>query len=135
MATTRTIVSVGRSPYIYLVTWGPLASGETGDILVAPNLTDATVQAYGTFSGGASLAMRGSNDTGTSPTLFTLAEPDGTLISGWTAADGAQILESPYLFRPVITSGDGSTSITVILKIVSNAALSANALILKTLTL
>jgi hypothetical protein len=131
MATTRTIESIGRSSSIYIVTWGALANGESGDAIIAPNLTDATVHMYGTFGGG-TLALQGSNDTaaGTS-NWFTLSEPDGTLISGISSIDGAQILESPYQFRPVVTGGGGTTDLVVKLKVVANGSLSLNPQIIK----
>lgn len=134
MATTYAVESIGRNSSVFIVTWGPLALGEAGNFFAAPALTDATVQIYGTFSGGASLAMQGSNDTDEATAEWeTLSEPDGTLISAIVADDMAQILESPYKYRPIVTGGDGSTSITVKLKVVGNGGLSLKPEIIKVL--
>jgi hypothetical protein len=124
MATTYSVESIGRNSAVFIVTWGPLANDETGDVFAAPSLTDATIHSYGVFS-GASLSLEGSNDTDASTTEWeTLSEPSDTLYSGIIASGIAQILESPYKYRPVVSGGDGSTAITVKLKVVGNSGLS-----------
>ena len=133
MATTYTVESVGRSSSVLIVTWGALAQGETGDPISVGYLTDATVQIYGTFT-TASIAIEGSNDTTSGTAQWdTLSEPDGTLISGITSRDIAQILESPHKYRPSVTGGNGSTVLVVKLKLVSNGDIALNPSIIKVL--
>lgn len=133
MATTYSIYSIGRSSSAIIVAW-TLANGETGDPFTVGHLTDCTIHAAGTFSGGASLALQGSNDPAVATANWdTLSEPDGTLITGWTAQDIAQVLETPVKFRPNVTSGDGSTAISVWLKLVSNGNISISDMVIKAL--
>ena len=69
---------------------------------------DRNVQVLGTF-GGATVAMQGSNDGGT--TYFTLDDPQGTDLS-FSAAGGKAVSEVPQLTRPLLTGGAAS-SVTV----------------------
>lgn len=67
------------------------------------------VQATGTFSGSAAIAVHGSVD-GTN--YVALDDRQGTAIS-LTAAGIASIGEAPLWIKPVVSSGDGSTDVDV----------------------
>ena len=67
---------------------------------------DVTVS--GTFGVGGTLVMQGSNDAVTWRTLRTVA---GT--ASFTAAGGGTLTEYPRFIRPLVTAGDGTTSLVV----------------------
>jgi hypothetical protein len=69
------------------------------------------VTVHGTFGAGGSITIQGSND-GTN--WFALTDPQGNALTK-TAAAIEQVLESPLYIRPLVTAGDGTTSLTVIL--------------------
>lgn len=71
---------------------------------------DRSVQVTGTFGTG-TVAWQVSND-GT--TWFTANTPAGVAISG-TANFLRQVLERAQFSRPIVTGGDGTTSLVVVL--------------------
>lgn len=93
-----------------LVTWTPLANGDTGAPVQTGPWADASVQVHGTFGTGGSMTFQGSND-GTN--WFPLTDPQGNAITK-TAAALEQISEIAHFLRPNVTAGDGTTSLTVI---------------------
>lgn len=96
---------------VKIVTWSPLTSTNVdGTPFVCPMFADKSVQVYGTF-GGATITVQGSNDS-SSPTYATLADPQGNALT-ITLAKLEQILENTYVVRPLLSGGDGTTSITV----------------------
>mgnify|MGYP001171422070 CR=1 FL=1 len=87
-----------------IVTWGPMATGDTGapigrDLL---DYADRSIQATGTF-GGATLSVQGSND-GTN--YAALTDGNGTAIA-LAAAGIEQIYEVTRMQRPAVTGGAG----------------------------
>lgn len=101
------------------ITWAALGNGDTGQPLESNNLSDKTVQIFGTFGTGGSVTLQGSNDPRVisnpgSDVWFPLTDPQGNAITK-TAASGEQIMENPRWVRPSVTAGDGSTSLTVII--------------------
>ena len=96
---------------VKIVTWSPLTSSNVdGTPFVCPMFSDKSVQVYGTF-GGATVTVQGSNDS-SSPTYATLADPQGNALTV-TLAKIEQVLENTYSVRPLLSGGDGTTSITV----------------------
>lgn len=94
-----------------VVSWTPLTSTNTdGAPLSRVKWADKTVQITGTFGTG-TVVLQGSND-GTN--WATLKDPSNTAISTTSAAVRA-VLENPLYIRPLVTGGDGTTSITVTL--------------------
>jgi len=93
-----------------LVTWTPLANGDTGNAMQTGAWRDASVQVQGTFGTGGSVTFQGSND-GTN--WFALTDPQGNAITK-TADALEQISEISRYVRPNVTAGDGTTALTVI---------------------
>lgn len=85
-----------------MVTWSPLATGDTGEPLQGTGLSDRSVQFTGTF-GGATVVLEGSND-GTN--WVTLTDPAGVALS-FTAAGLKQILQITRYMRPNVSGGAG----------------------------
>jgi hypothetical protein len=118
------IDAVGSNiPRALIVTWGPMANGDTGKPFVTPNRTDKSVQVRGTFGAGGNARIEGSNDqaydtagatASPAPTFTTLNDPQGNVLD-ITAAKMEEILENPNAIRPNITAGDGTTALTVVL--------------------
>lgn len=94
-----------------LLTWPLLtfATTDTGAPAQWVEYADRCVQVTGTFGVGGSVTLQGSND-GTN--WATLADPQGNALT-ITAAKLEQVLELPRYVRPIITAGDGTTSLTV----------------------
>jgi hypothetical protein len=51
-----------RGDYGHIITWGPLATGDSGDPLSMIGSTRRTIQAIGAFGGGSKVTIEGSND-------------------------------------------------------------------------
>lgn len=100
-----------RTPQDYVVvTWTPLLLNDDGAWLDFAEFADRTIQVTGTF-GGATAAMQGSNEP-TPSVGFTLTDQAGLPLS-FTAAGGKVSAEASRWVRPLITGGDGTTSLTV----------------------
>ena len=85
-----------------IVTWSPLATGDTGEPLQGVGLSDRSVQFTGTF-GGATVVLEGSNDGNN---WVTLTDPAGVALS-FTAAGLKQILQITRYMRPNVSDGAG----------------------------
>lgn len=96
-----TPTSVTREDGMKVVTWGPLASGDTGAPVIVGPYFDISVQRT---VGAGTCTMEGSNDG----TLF------GALGAG-VVADGTikQYLERPLFIRPNVTVSGGNTVVLV----------------------
>jgi hypothetical protein len=92
-----------------LVTWSPLANGDTGGPVEGVDFADCTVQIGGTFGVGGSVTLQGSND-GTQ--WDALTDPQGNAVTK-TAVGIEVIEENPRYKRPSVTAGDGTTALTV----------------------
>ena len=79
-----------------------------GSVVVARH---EEVQVTGTFGAGGSISVQGSND-GTNYAILKNAQ--GTAAT-FTAAGIQQIVELPRYMRPLVTAGDGTTSLTATL--------------------
>jgi len=99
------------------IRWSGLLQGDDGNVIQAGNLSDKTVQFWGTF-GTATAVFQGTNDTtaATSPSTAaweTVSDPQGNPVSKLTATTpkGEAITENYEFYRPLITGGDGTTNI------------------------
>lgn len=90
-------------------TWTGLDSDDSGIPIQIVDYVDRTVTITGTFGVAGSITMQGSND-GTN--WFALTDPQGNAITK-TAAAMELLLEAPLYIRPLVTAGDGTTSLTV----------------------
>lgn len=93
-----------------LITWASLANGDDGTPIFVGNYPDKSFQVKGTFGAGGSVQVEGSNDGGT--TWAVLHDPQGNALAQ-TSAQIELISEQPWLIRPHVTAGDGTTSLTV----------------------
>lgn len=110
MATRNgSIADVSELGTVKLVTWTGLLNGDDGSPAQWCDYADRCVQVSGTFGTGGSVTVQGSND-GT--TWATLVDPQGNNLT-FTAAKIEQALELPRYVRPIVTAGDGTTSLTV----------------------
>lgn len=117
-AVTPTIRTVGAGNFACRVaTWASIGDSDTCTPVSFPDLTDRSVQVFGTF-GGASIAIQGSNDAGT--TFAPLNDPGGTVI-GITTAKIKAILENSEQIKPVTSGGTGSSLTVCILFHLSQA--------------
>ena len=121
---TPTIAEDGR--FVRVVTWTGLDGDDSGQLIELPRFSDKTVHVFGTF-GSATVTLYGSNDPRAitdrnAGTLF------GSKTASWvaltdtlgnnlapTSAALKTILEDPLYILPVVTGGDGTTSLSVII--------------------
>lgn len=92
----------------HVVTWTPLANGDSGSPVQFTGSTIRSIQFDGTFGAGGSISLEGSND-GT--TYFVLTDPQGNAITK-TAAALEAVQEATRFVRPRVTAGDGTTSLS-----------------------
>lgn len=93
-----------------------LANTDTGVAVRTASFADKCVQFDGTFGAGGSVTLRGSNlenpNDATASHWFPLTDPQANAITK-TSASGEQVLENPLWISPIVTAGDGTTSINV----------------------
>lgn len=92
-----------------LFTWTGLDSDDSGTPITIVDYTDQTMTVRGTFGAGGSVTIQGSND---GSNWFTLTDPQGNALTK-TAAGIEMVVEAPRYVRPIVTAGDGTTSLTV----------------------
>ncbi|MBM4199747.1 MAG: hypothetical protein FJ189_00470 [Gammaproteobacteria bacterium] len=108
-ATRRT--PAGGNNEVHVTTWAALTTTNAdGEALALPSAADRSVQVTGTFGAGGSVRIQGSNDNGV--TWAVLTDPQGNDLN-ITAAKIERITELTELIRPLVTAGDGTTSLTV----------------------
>ena len=95
------------------VTWEGLLQGDDGSPVEISQFPDKSVHSDGSYTSTGAIAMQGSN-TGTA--WFALTKPGGAEISLTADTVGAMIVENPRFIRPLVTDGDGSTDIDVLLE-------------------
>jgi hypothetical protein len=84
---------------VYVVTWGNLGAGETGDASDSLcRYTEKTIQASGAF---VTVDIQGSND---GSNWFAAHKMDGTAMQ-FTTPGILKMLESPRYIRPVVAGG------------------------------
>jgi len=92
-----------------VITWAGLDSDDSGEPVELVDYPDRTLTITGTFGAGGSISLQGSND-GTN--WFSITDPQGNAITK-TAAAMELVVETPRYMRPIVTAGDGTTSLTV----------------------
>lgn len=100
---------------IVAIQWGPGAkNGDTFIPVISGSLVDHSIQVEGIFGSGTSVTLEGSNDavSTTTGTYHPLTDPYGTTVA-ITSSGLKQTTEITAWIKPVITSGDGSESLTI----------------------
>lgn len=100
----------------HVISWTPLANGDSGDPIEMPGSVVRSIQFTGTFGSGGTVLFEGSND-GTN--YVTLTDPQGNAISK-TSASIESIEENTRYVRPRVSAGDGTTALTATLVIRRN---------------
>jgi len=98
------------------VVWSALTTTNTsGTPVNAAEWADRTVQFAGTFGAGGTVKLQGTLDADPlSSNYVDLADPQGNAISK-TALSIEAVLELVQWIKPVVTAGDGTTSINATL--------------------
>ena len=91
------------------VQWAGMTNGAVGVPVNLVEFSDRSVQVEGTFGVGGNVAVQGSNDL---VNYELLRDPSSTVLN-LTAVGLHGILELSGAIRPVVTAGDGTTSLTV----------------------
>lgn len=108
MATKNaTFIDAAGDGSVLLVTWAALLNGDDGSPAELSAYADRTIQLDGTFGAGGSITVQGSNDNSN---WFALTDPQGVAITK-TAAALKTITEVPRYIRPIVTAGDGTTTL------------------------
>lgn len=87
------------------------ATLDSGEPFEGNEYGDRSIQISGTFGAGGSINVEGSNN-GT--VWAILADPQGNALT-FTTAKIEQVLEAVRYIRPIVTAGDGTTSLTATL--------------------
>jgi hypothetical protein len=112
---------------VQIIEWGLLTTTNLdGEWIALPLHRDISIHCYGTFGAGATVTIQGSNEVVASPTApVTVNSADAAGTAPYpltfTTAGGAairQVLDAPVKIRPLLSGGDGTTSLTVVLKAV-----------------
>lgn len=119
MADTAPIVkNVGKlDGSVQSVAWLLTTSTLTGSPVSAIEFAERTVQISGTFGALATLTMQGSNDDDPPSTWFPLTDKSNTAIAATSAGGniGKSITETTRWIRPILSGGDGTTTLRVAL--------------------
>lgn len=112
MATVaRTSTYIG--PNAERIVWTPLTTTDTDGEPYSGQCDDIRcVQVTGTFGAGGSVSLQGSLEA-TPSNWAILTDPQGNALT-FTATRIERVEENILHFRPFVTAGDGTTSLTVI---------------------
>lgn len=102
-------------------TWSPLLTTDVGSAESCARLSDRSVEISGTVGAGGSVNIQGSNDGVNWFTLTALAAATPGLVLATAPPGIYQLIENTIFVRPSVVSGDGTTSLTVILTCASTA--------------
>lgn len=109
---TPSVQNVSDDGSVLKITWESLNTTNTDGLPAEiPKYWDKTVTFTGTFGSGGAIKMQGSND-GTN--WFDLTDFQGATITA-AAAKMKPIAENPLKIRPIVTAGDVTTDLDVIL--------------------
>lgn len=98
-----------RGDLCHVILWTGLLNGDNGSPLEMPGSADRSVQVSGTFGSGGNLRIEGSND---GSNFVVLSDPQGNALD-ITSASIKMVMEVTRYIRPRVTSGNGSTDLTV----------------------
>jgi len=93
-----------------IVTWTPLANGDTVAVTTNLEIRFAAVQVSGTFGVGGSVNLEGSLDG----TIWTILQDPSNAAITLTSAGMVTVRDVVKFFRPNVTAGDGTTALTCI---------------------
>lgn len=93
--------------------WAAVAASDTCTPVITGQYSDCTVYMSGTFGGN--MSLEGSPDPSGSPSTV-LTDPQGTAISGKSAAFVEQILEGAYSIKPVAAVGVTAVDVFLVCK-------------------
>lgn len=96
------------------ILWTGLLNGDTGDWVRFAQFSGKTFQVYGAFGVGGSVTLQGSNDATAPVNAATLSSWQATALT-LTAGGFATARDMPMWVRPIVTAGDGTTSVSVAL--------------------
>jgi len=96
-------------PIGLIVTWGPMAVGDTGVPIDLVGFADRSIQVEGVFGANGTCELQGSNDL----TNFRVLHDPYSNPLDYTFARIDHLTEIPVLMRPAILSGDITTAIVV----------------------
>lgn len=90
--------------------WAGLLNADSGSVVgTVEHFADYMVQAAGTFGAAGSVALQGSMD---GVNFFALKDAGGTVIA-LTTTEPIRISHVATFLKPVVTAGDGTTSLAV----------------------
>lgn len=92
-----------------IATWAGMSNGDVGESVELANFADRSVQVVGDFGAGGTVRIEGSID---GVNYATLTDPQGNALDILWAKIEA-VTEVVRWIRPRVTSGDGTTSLTV----------------------
>ncbi len=88
---------------------------DTGAWVAMARYADKTIQVIGTFGASVDVDIQGSNELAPGALEFgQLSDPQGVSLSIGDV-DPIVIAETPRVIRPIVTAGDGTTNLTVII--------------------
>jgi hypothetical protein len=108
---TRTFTALSLGTRGILVTWNGLLNGDDGTAFEAGDITEATIQATGTFGVGGSITLQASNDG----VNWFAATDAANVACTFTAQGGDAPVQTPRYWRPIVTAGDGTTALVAVL--------------------
>jgi hypothetical protein len=101
---------------VIVVSWSPITTANNdGQRFEMPGSADRSVQVFGTFGAGGTITFQGSNELVPAAWVTLAAAGDPAEDMTFSAADMKQLLESTRWVRPLLSGGDGTTSLTVLM--------------------
>lgn len=91
-------------------TWSGLLNGDNGSTMgTMEHVADYAFQVTGTYGAGGAIAMQGSSD---GVNWATLDDVNGTSVSAVASTKIWRLSNLPDFIRPLVTAGDGTTTVT-----------------------
>jgi hypothetical protein len=109
MPTISYVTTPTKTSKACVATWVGLTNGADGAPLDQAQYADKSVQVSGAFGANGNLQLQGSND---GANWNVLTDPQGAALN-ISAASIKFVAEATRYIKPVVTSGDGTTNITV----------------------
>jgi hypothetical protein len=104
---TRQAIRAQLATNVEQYQWTGLLNGDDGNPLELYDYADGSIEFSGTFGVGGTIVWQGGNVAGN---YYTLTDAQAAAISK-TAAAIEQIAEVCRFVRPIVTAGDGTTSL------------------------
>lgn len=104
----------GARPEVRLASWTLTQADPTGDGISWPEHADVCWQVTSTYGGGAATVTAQGSNSNVSANYAALKDVDGTGNATWTTGTAVrQTIQAPLYLRPVLSGGDGTTSLVV----------------------